>query len=110
MHLDYVLLSDVTRYYVVIVALWLIAVLLRLAYLRLREYGFVGMFKRQREPHPMTALGLATLMVVSIARRFDTLGEPGDAFLWAVTTGVTLVLIGVLVNVRFTLTPPWRRH
>ena len=109
--MDYVLLSDITRYYVVVVALWLIAVLLRLAYLRTRDYGGVrGLFKRGTpSPHPFSTLGLAVLMLGAILRRFESLGEPADFFHWLVFTGVTLVFIGVLINVRFTFVPPWRR-
>lgn len=108
---DYVLVSDLARYYVVIAALWLIATLLRITWTRLRAHGGLRyIYRRQQSPHPFSTLGLAVLMFVAIVRRFDTLGQPGDFFLWTVFTGVTLVLAGVLINVRFTLTPPWRRH
>lgn len=109
--MDYVLISDITRYYVVIVALWLIAVLLRITYTRLRDCGGCrNLLSRQASPHPLSTLGLAMLMFVAILRRFERLGQPGDGYLWAVTTAVTLVLLGVLINVQFTLTPPWRRR
>jgi hypothetical protein len=109
---DYVMLSDLVRYYVVIAALWLVAVLLRITYKRLTrcDGGWRCLFRRQESPHPFSTLGLAVLMTVAIIRRFDALGTPGDVYLWLVFTGVTLVLLGVLVNVHFTLKPPWRRH
>lgn len=109
--MDYVLVSDFARYYVVIVSLWLIAVLLRIAYTRVKDAGgLCSMAHEQDSPHAFSVLGLAVLMAVAIARRFDTLGEPGDVFLWVVFAGVTMVLIGVLINVRFRVTPPWRRR
>lgn len=109
--MDYVLVSDFARYYVVIVSLWLIAVLLRLAYTRIKDAGGLrSLTHEQDSPHAFSMLGLAVVMAVAVARRFDTLGEPGDVFLWVVFVGVTLVLIGVLINVRFSVTPPWRRR
>lgn len=109
---DYVLVSDLARYYVVIVALWLIAMLVRLTWTRLVSCGgsLRCLFHRQQSPHPLSTLGLAVLMFVAILRRFDTLGEPGDVFLWLVFTGVTMVLVGVLTNVDFDTSPPWRRQ
>lgn len=108
----YVLICDVVRYYVVIAALWLVAMLVRLTWTRMRacDGGLGCLFHRQQSPHPLSTLGLAILMFVAILRRFESLGEPGDFYLWAVFAGVTAVLIGVLINVEFTLTPPWRRE
>lgn len=108
---DHVLIADAARYYVVSVALWLIAVLLRITWRRVHACGgWAKIHKRQDSPHPFSTLGLAVLMFVAILRRFDDLGEPGDFYLWAVFTSVTLVLTGVLINVHFDLTPPWRRR
>lgn len=109
--MDYVLVSDFVRYYVVITALWLCAVLLRITYTRVRDCGgLTCIHRRQRSPHPFSTLGLAVLMFVAILRRFESMGEPGDRFLWLVFAGVTLVLLGVLINVHFTFKPPWRRQ
>lgn len=116
---DYVLISDAARWYVVIIALWLIAVLLRITYTRMRDRARLASgaqdrlraaVSRQHSPHPFSTLGLAVLMFVAIIRRFESMGEPGDGFLWTVCAGVTLVLLGVLVNVKFTFQPPWKRH
>jgi len=108
--MDYVLVSDVARYYTVSAALWIIAVALRVVWNRWRAQGWRAFVGQQQPPHPVTYLGLCVLLAVAIARRFEHLGQPGDVYLWAVFTGVTLVLVGVLINIRFTLTPPWKRH
>ena len=108
---DPIALADYIRYYVVIVALWLAAVFLRLAYNRVRDSGIPALWSRHGDHvHPLSNLGLALLMFVGVLRRFDNLGKPADIFLWLVFAGTTLVLIGVLINVHFTLTPPWRRQ
>lgn len=106
----YVWVSDFARFYVVVTALWLIAVLIRLTQLRIREIGWRRLFKRQESPHPFSTMGLAVLMLVGIFRRFEDLGQPGDRFLWLVSVGITAVLTGVLININFTLTPPWKRR
>lgn len=105
------MLSDLTRYYVVISALWVTAVLLRMLYLRASaSTSLPEFFSRTTTPHPLSVAGLIILMMVAIARRFNSLGQPGDAFLWFVTAGVTLVLAGVLMTMQFTLAPPWARR
>lgn len=108
--MDPILFADLARFYVVVVALWLGAVFLRLAYNRIRYSGVRTLWTRGGHMHPLANLGLAVLMFVGVLRRFDNLGQPWNIFLWLVLIGTTLMLIGVLINVRFTLTPPWRRQ
>lgn len=102
---DYIFVSDAARFWTVIVALWLIALMLRLTYMRTRRLGWPAVLHRQEQPHPITTIGLAFMLAITIVRRFDRLGQPGDAYLWLAFTGVTLVLIGVIINIDFSGTP-----
>lgn len=101
----YILLSDFTRWVVSIVALWLIAVLLRMSFIHWRANGW----DRYRVANPITVLGICGYMGIVISRRFDSLGEPGDAYLWCSAGATVLVLVGVLLSVRFPHLPPHRR-
>lgn len=104
--MSYVLLSDVVRYTIVISTLWLIALWLRLAWLRVTAHGWGG----TEYPHPLLSGGLIFMLLVLIARRFDNLGKPGDAFMWAVLAGMIALIVGTMQSVKINWTPPWRRH
>lgn len=102
----YVHVSDAVRYYCVITALWLIAMLTRMIYRRIRQSGWRG----KAVPQPLSIVGACALLINAIFRRFENLGQPGDWFLWLAAFGITCLLLGVLRSHRFSLNPPWSRR
>lgn len=104
--MDYVLVSDLVRYYVVVLTSLLLVMFLRLGLQRAKAQGW----GRGEHPHPLVGIGL-TLIFLNIARRrFDSLGEPGDAYLWSGAVGATLITTGLALTFRWTFRKDNRDH
>lgn len=106
----HVLLADVVRYYVVIAALWVSALLAWILYRRWQDSGFRTLWGRGHAPHSLVVVGMIVLMLSAVLRRFEQLGQPINGILLLVTVGVSAILAGLLINLRFTFTPPWKRQ
>ncbi len=102
--MTYIMVSDLVRWVTAIAGLWMIAVLVRIAFIRWRSDGW-----RAHVANPATLLGLAVFMGIVVSRRFDTLGQPGDRYLWVASVGSLLVFVGVMMTVHLPTKPPWRR-
>lgn len=100
--MDWVAFADVVRYYCVVLAALLIVSYGRVMWMRYRRDGW------NADPHPVTMFGLILILGLSIIRRFDLIGEPGDIFLYGAAVAFTLLAVGLLI--RFKVHSPVHVH
>lgn len=107
-------LGDVARWSTAFMAAFLIAVLLRLTWVRARRYGWAHQFAHpeSRMAHPATTLGLVGFLGIGMVRQLSLLGHTPDGFTVAILCATLLTGYGVWVNkpLTFDFRPPWRRH
>lgn len=96
---------DALRCLMVAAALLLMALALRLVWVRRHESAE----RRGMHVHPATVLSYCGFLGMYVARRLDALGEPPDWWLVAAVLFLTLGWYGVLMRTTLSLTPPWRR-
>jgi hypothetical protein len=92
--------SDAVRLVEVTVSTLLIVALVRLVLMRLRRGPGAGL------PNPESLLAVAIFLSISIGRRIQHRGEPGDPALWAFGFAVMLLSIGMLRSYRLHM-PAW---
>lgn len=100
--LDYVLISDLARWAVVVVAFFTAFLVARMLYLRV--------VRGEGRAHPAAMLGTLGFLMFAAARRFERLGEPGDWWLWFAVATVATFAFGMFRTYRVNFRPPWLRR
>lgn len=101
------LLADAARCLIVGVAFLLIAMALRLVWLRRRE---TDPDHRRLHVHPAMVLSYCGALILLIDGRVQSLGAPPTVWFWLALGVVVVGVVGLWQRVELTSVPPWRRR